>query len=185
MTALPTVTLPAVRCRNTVSCPTTPYCGGKSLNTYYRVYSALASVTLQVALPVTCSTGPCAPVALVADGCSASYADLPPVLISRSDWLADGDSCKLLISGMGLITQPVQPVLTVRSTADPRVTAAQLTQCSLQFPRAAKSRKLAVGLTAAGSALLGCGLFALCFFAKKCTCTVNGEVVYDTDRDAA
>lgn len=180
MTALPTVTLPAVRCRNTESCPT---CGGKfSSLYYYRVYSALASVTLQVALPVTCSTGPCAPVALVADGCSASYADQPPVLISRSDFLADGGSCKLLISGLGLITQPVQPVLTVRSTADPRVAAAQLTQCSLQFPRAAKSRKLAVGLTAAGSALLGCGLFSLCF-AKKCTCTVNGEVVYERERE--
>lgn len=162
-TALPTVTVPAVRCRNYQR---SEDCGKKCTRYYYyRVISVLVSVTLQVTLPAACATGPCAAASLVTDGCSGTYTEQPSMLITESDYRADGGNCRNLPSN-SLISQPgVQPLLSVRSSADPRVAAAQLTGCSYQFgPTAKELHKTGAGLIAGASVImcLGCGC---CFVA--------------------
>lgn len=159
---LPTVRLPGIKCRNTRSSPPRHCKGTSCVETFYRVASVLSAVTLQVALPPACTTGPCAPLTLVADSCSGVYADQPPTVISKSDFYADAYTCAGIAGTLGIITQPQQPMLAVRSSADPRITAGQLTQCTFMFGATAKqTRGLAIGLLSAGSIVMCCCFFVM------------------------
>jgi hypothetical protein len=171
-TALPTVRMPGMKCRNIrEGRPASSKCKSCS-ETFYRVTSLLTSVTLQVALPPACETGPCAPLTLVADGCSSVYSDQPQTVISRSDYSADAGTCAGIAGTLGVVTQPQQPMLVVRSSADPRVTAGQLTLCSFMFgPTAKQTRTTAIGLLSAGSIV-------------TCCCFITMFGAYNTDQDA-
>jgi hypothetical protein len=47
--------------------------------TYYRTVSFLSVANMQVQLPDSCSSGPCAPSQLIATGCSLVYVPSTPV----------------------------------------------------------------------------------------------------------
>ena len=72
-------TLPAWKCVN--SQVQSGGCSGKNpcTYTYYRTVSFLSVANMQVQLPDSCGSGPCAPSQLIATGCSLVYVPSPPI----------------------------------------------------------------------------------------------------------